>query len=735
MRTPGIRGQVLALAAVPNALLGLALLACGQGVLQANGDGIPAEVGLVLLGLALATAAGTTLFLARAVLRTVRTLVDQGERARAEATDRADLTARTAHDLRTALDGVLGYSRLLGRTALDPGQRGYLASVQRAAGSLLDRVSELLEISGGEQVGAMATSVELDLRRAVEETLDLFAPAAYEKGLELVAVVDAEIPARVRGNPRGLSQTLLNLVSNAVKFTTAGTVAVEVSPAVGDGPSGVRFTVTDTGGGMPRVEQARGFRPYGAQQGRLGAGGPGLGLVIAHSLVERMGGQIHVRSTPGKGTSVSFMLPLEPAGESQDVAAEPLAGRTALVLEENLASRRALEGLLRAWGVAVTEVADPKLFGEEAGTDQTFDFVLLGLPPGRPPPFPWPETLDRAARLARHPPVVLVPLADSRALALPPGVLQSAKPVRHEQLHQALLALLASPPAGEAGLADNPASVDRLTLPEGARVLLAEDNLVSQQLVRALLESDGATVTVVGNGREALARTLGEGYDLVILDLHLPEMDGLEVTARVRAVEGDGAHVPIIALTGDALADTRSRAFGAGVDDWLTKPVDETALLEVVRRFLARAPAGSLATSRASDRPAPVQPPVIDRAAAIAIAGGQAALADELLEMLLAELPEQQGQIAAGLAAGDLAEVAEVAHKLAGGAAYCGATALERAARELLQAARADDLEAAAARALTLEHEAGRVVTQAARHLPARAGDPSGAHPGERGPG
>jgi signal transduction histidine kinase/CheY-like chemotaxis protein/HPt (histidine-containing phosphotransfer) domain-containing protein len=731
MRATGLTGHLVALMALAVAPpLAVVLLHDLQSPLAGGGAG-PWP-----LALALTVSAGLALALALGVLRRAGALARQRDRARRESAACAELLARVSHDVRNPLDGIIGYAALLDRTALDAQQREYLASVRRAARTLLDLVNEPLEFARSEQSAPPSGPVDFDLGGRVDETLELFAPAAHGKGLELCAYIAPDVPARVRGDPVRLAQALVNLVSNAVKFTAAGTVAIEVTRAVDARRGSLRIKVSDTGRGMSRAEQAQLTRPAGPGAGAQRPGGSGLGLVITRALVERMGGRLHLRSTRGTGTSVSLTVPLEAGPPLAEPADPDLAGRHALVIERNPESRRALCAVLRTWGLQVTELDDPARAGECLASDPPFDFALLGLAPGQSPEAAAHAALEAAGRLARYAPVVLAPMAGAPALGpargAPPGV-RVEKPLRRERLHQTLRGLMSGRlPSDGPGAATPPApGAGGPALPTGTRILVAEDNPVSQQLVRTLLEGLGARVTVAANGREALARILGETFDLVLIDLNLPELGGAEVTARVRATEHDGRRTPIVALTADALDQVPGRGAAVDLDAWLTKPVDDRALLEVVRRWVghpARAmPAGPL--------PPPRAPPVLDRTAALAAAGGQQGLADELLGMLIAELPGQQTRIARGLESGDLTAVGETAHSLAGSAAYCGATALERAARSLMQAARAADPQATATVALALEDEARRLTAEATACLGRHPADAAREPPAGREPG
>jgi len=358
--------------------------------------------------------------------------------------------------------------------------------------------------------------------------------------------------------------------------------------------------------------------------------------------------------------------------------------------------------------------------------------VILGLPGGTDGPPGLGDILTLAARCARHRPVLLLSGGAATDLALPVDLTQVQiipKPFHRERLRRALLSLLdgdtptaVRPAEGRA----NGAVVGQL--PAGCRILVAEDNPVSRQLVATLLETHGASVTLAQDGREAWERLSAEAFDLVLMDLHMPEMDGTQVATRVRALEGGGRRVPIVALTADAFDETRRYVLETGLDDYLVKPVDEPALFAVLSRWLEVPPHSGTrpaAGSAAGDHHGETPPPILDREAALRAAGGREDFADELLGMLVKDLVEQQERIARALAEGNLTGLAEAAHGLAGGAAYCGARALREVALALERAARAHDPGEVARHALALEVEAHRLTRAAQVYLDRSATAPA----------
>jgi signal transduction histidine kinase/DNA-binding response OmpR family regulator len=693
------------------------------------GTGPGGGVGQTLLvgGLALVAATALGAWLAHRAGRSFLALRAERDRALAERVARTDLVARVSHEVRTPLGGILGYARLLTDTPLDPRQREYVATIERSGRTLLRLANEILDFARAEHEPPALEQLDFDLRECVEEALGVVLPEARAKGLELTYSCDPEIPESVRGDRWRLLEVLGNLLSNAVRFTSEGSVAVEVAPAR-EG-SMLRFGVSDTGSGISRVDQARLFQPFSQADGGRHAGGSGLGLLISRMLVERMGGELYLRSARGRGTTVSVLVPLRAAAGSVRPAPDDLlAGRTALLWETHPVTRRAVRTTLVEWGMNVTESTDLVGVARTLAGEPRPDVLLLGLPSGRPIPEGLDEVLTLAARGSPPSAVVLVGAEEYPATRVePPGATATAwvaKPVRRRDLQQALRSVLSDAPGRVAPAETSGSSTD--SEPDagllGARILLAEDSAVSRALTVAQLQAHGARVTVAEDGLQALERLGSETFDLVLMDLHLPGIGGAEVVARLRASAEDSERTPVVALTADAFEDTRRRLLGSGFDDCLTKPVEPRALLETVRRWLGRPPTQRPWLPGQESAPAPSV--AIDRTSALRAAGARETLANELLGLLLADIRVQRARLVDAVGARDLAQAAEIAHNLAGGAAYCGALVLEEILRDLEETARLGDAQAAGQRLLDFQVEAQRV-ERAARTYVGDAGPAS----------
>jgi len=525
-------------------------------------------------------------------------LAEARDKAESAANAKSSFLATMSHELRTPLNGVIGMTGILADTPLSDEQQDYLRIIRSSGAALLAVINDILDFSKIEAGHMELEESDFDLSAMIEESLDLVAERAHRKGVELAASLDRSVPAWVRGDSGRLRQILLNLLSNAIKFTESGEVVLNVANG-GSSPSDsmLRFTLTDTGIGMSAEVCTRIFSPFSQADASTTRrfGGTGLGLAITKQLVELMGGQIGVESKEGVGSSFWFTIKLPavqpPVG---DPASGELAGARILVADDNATNRRIVQHQLEAIGVDVVcaedglEALSTLLEYEKAG--KHVDLALLD--------FQMPRMdglmLTRAIRAQRgfeHFPIVLLTsvterdqVGEARELDIQ-GYL--VKPLHHLQLVQTIRTLLSSRKKDSELSGSQPLRVQGpASRTQSYTVLLAEDNPVNQKVGTLMLGRLGYKVDVVGNGREAVRAFQEFPYNAIILDCQMPEMDGFETTKLIREIEAGKSRVPIIALTANALAGERERCIDAGMDDYLSKPIDLKSLGAKLAEFM-----------------------------------------------------------------------------------------------------------------------------------------------------
>ena len=667
-------------------------------------------------------------------------------RVTAEAAVRAksEFLANMSHEIRTPMNGVIAMSSLLLETPLSHEQRGYVETVYASSESLLTIINDILDFSKIESGNLELENIPFDLGTCVEDAVDLLAPRAVEKKIELAFDIEGGIPAKLLGDSTRLRQVLMNLVSNAVKFTPAGEVVVSVratsspeSPDDADQTWLLHFAVRDTGIGIPPDRMSRMFKAFSQADASTTRqyGGTGLGLVISKRLVELMGGKMWVESMANKGSTFNFSIPFQPAPKAvRSICQSPapeLAQARVLIVDDNLTNCRILKLQTTKWGMIPTTAQSGAQALERLRAGEQFDIAILDMQ------MPEMDGVMLAKEIRKLPAHTHLPIVMLTSMGVHPDSPEVAgaklaaflnKPVKPAKLREALIYTVSGSKATSAPVKApstsklDPTLATRIPL----RIMVCDDNVINQKVAQRILAQMGYKAAITSNGKEAVDALHSERFDLVFMDLQMPEMNGLEATQVIRERQAQSSQFPnftppviIVAMTASAMVGDRDKCLASGMDDYVSKPVRPEDVRVAIEKWGGQIQGLQIGTANGTEStpvtrivPMPNQPelpPPVDVERLMEFSDGTTESLRELINLYLDQTRKQLDQLQSAVATRNAPEVRRIAHSSAGASATCGMITMAPLLRELEHLGVQEKLDGAAELTAKCEQEYARV--------------------------